>query len=77
MKNTFNYTKEQVIDFNKAVVLFQVLNDKNDLIDKTKLRVLAFQGIPNLKETSGDDLRSIVWRVLMEVLPLQPSKWNE
>jgi len=54
-----------------------VLNDKNDLIDKTKLRILAFQGIPNLKETSGDDLRAIVWRVLMDVLPLQPSKWNE
>ena len=42
MKNTFNFTKEQIIEFNKAVVLFKVLNDKNDLIDKTKLRVLAF-----------------------------------
>jgi hypothetical protein len=47
------------------------INNKN--IDLKVLQRLTFQGIPD--EIKG--LRPIVWRVLLNHLPLETSKWEE
>lgn len=91
MKNVYFYLKKSEIDifehqnqkqiknYNKAVAIFKILNDKSDSIDVIELRKITFGGTPSIKSSGavhgGGDLRAIVWRVLMGVLDTQPSTW--
>lgn len=70
-----NFEQEKVRNRNKAIYIFRILNAKNDLIDINELRRAAFTGIPSIFDEPGQggDLRSIIWMILLGVLPLQPS----
>ena len=59
---------------NKAISIIEVLNQEQ--IDIRELRREAFYGVPDTNKTGQADLRSIVWRVLLGVLPLQPVEWE-
>ena len=60
-----------------AIKLLNCLAQPNrsgfDKIDRTRLQELAFQGITD--EVKG--LRPLVWRVLLNYLPLERAQWDE
>ena len=67
-----NFEQEKVRNRNKAIRIFKVLNAKNDEIDLNELRRATFTGVPNIFDEAhqGGDLRSVVWQILLGVLPL-------
>lgn len=61
----------------KANEFLKVLNSKQDLIDLDELRRLTFHGVPQTNPNGQADLRSLIWRILLGVLPLMPSVWMD
>ena len=53
---------------NKSIQIINLLNKEN--IDKKKLNLLTFSGIPN------NSLRTVVWRILMDGLTLKTAEWE-
>jgi len=60
------YDYQKIQNRNKAVGILEILNENSNI---DKLRAAAFYGIPSTNKTGQSDLRSIVWRVLLGVLP--------
>ena len=56
---------------NKAIEIIEILNQ--DEIQLPKLQQIAFSGIPDCIK----GLRPIVWRLILDELPTQTSKWQE
>lgn len=55
---------------NKAIQIIEVLNQ--DEIDLTKLQQIAFSGIPDTIK----GLRPLVWRIILNELPLKTAEWE-
>jgi hypothetical protein len=49
--------------------LIEIINV--DEIEKSKMDFLTFSGVPEAS------LRPIVWRILMDSLPLKPAEWEK
>jgi len=55
---------------NKSISIINILN--KETVDKRKLNLLTFSGVPE----SFNPLRTVVWRLLMDGLPLNTSEWE-
>ena len=77
------YDQDMVQKRNKIVDIICTLNQ--DEIDMLKLRKLLFWGVPKIGSgedhitnvKSDDVVRPLLWRLMTDVLPPQPSKWAE
>ena len=58
---------------NHAINILNCIARPNKPIDKADLQRLAFHGVPD--EVKG--LRPIVWRILLNYLPLDATKWED